>query len=62
MIYLRTRPKYGWKIVNHKIVPDDEWTVIEIIRYILNETPTISLAAIIRRLGSIKNIIKTNRL
>lgn len=48
---LRTRPKYGWKVINKSVVEDpEEQAVISIIRNIIIEDPKISLAAICRRL------------
>lgn len=75
---LRTRPKYGWKIVNKQVVEDeDEQAVIGIIKCLIEEQPDIALAAICRRLEllnikirkstkiyptTVKNIISNNLL
>lgn len=51
---LRTRPRYGWKIVNKELIEDEEeQTVIAIIGEIIKDNPTISLSEIIRKLESI---------
>jgi site-specific DNA recombinase len=59
---LRTRPKYGWKIVDHAVVPaDDEQAVIEIIRLIIKDNPTISLTEISRKLEAIDIKIRKSK-
>lgn len=74
----RGRPQFGWKIVNHQLVPNyEEQYVIEAIKWLLKEQPDISLNNICHHLSSrgftirkssriypttIKNIIMTNNL
>lgn len=75
---LTTRPPYGWKAVNKKLIHDEgEQAVINIIQSIIEAEPTISISAICRKLDSlnikirksakiyptsIKNIINANNL
>lgn len=75
---LRTKPKYGWKVVEKKVVEDEEEQgVIKIIKKWLEEEPNITLTEISRRLTAqgivirkcskiypttIKNIIESNNL
>lgn len=75
---LRTRPQYGWKVVNKEMVQDDEeQIVIQLIGQLIKEEPNISISSIIRKLEAInvkirnakriypttiKNIIEHNNL
>jgi site-specific DNA recombinase len=49
---LRTKPCYGWKMVDKQLVPiESEQFVISIIRDIINENPNISVSSISRLLS-----------
>lgn len=75
---LVSRPKYGWKVVHHEVIRNEqEQVIIEVIRKFLQDDPSVSLSEIARRLelmnvkirkcariypASIKNIIENNHL